>query len=463
MTERSKVGALIERISLQVSSGALHPGERLPSIRRAASTLGVAKNTVAEAYARLTSLGVVESLPGSGYRVVSRAAKPASNPAKKTLTEAVDRMSLMREQTERQYDVRPGDARVPSQWFQDLDLSFRSSWVHEDRTDGPDVHRFTQWGYRPLRERLALSLSDRQISVTPDQVLLTNGANHALDLIIRHFVQPGDRVLVDDPGYYPIFGKLKLAGAELVGVARTVTGPDVDALAAAAALRPKLFFTQSLAHNPTGGNLSPGTAYAVLRLAEQYDFRVVESDPVADIIPATAPRLAALDQLKRVIYVGTFSKTLNFSLRVGSLAAAPDDAAALADLKLVTITGTSELAERLVSELVSSGRYLRHLRRLRNRLEVAHTEARSAYAQFGITLPESSGLYHWVPLPEPVDELEVVRQAAAAGIFMAAGSVFAANSDTRRPATRVNVAYACDPRFLTFLRRHVFVNGSAAP
>jgi DNA-binding transcriptional MocR family regulator len=199
----------------------------------------------------------------------------------------------------------------------------------------------------------------------------------------------------------------------------------------------------------------------ITRVAEQHDFRVVESDPFADIVPATAPRLAALDQLKRVIYVGTFSKTLNFALRVGFLAAAPDDAAALADLKLVTITGTSELAERLVSELVTSGRYLRHLRRLRQRLDVAHSDARSAYAQLGITLPDSSGLYHWVPLPRAVDELQVVRQAAAAGIFMAAGGVFAANPDVRSPATRINVAYACDPRFLTFLRR-VFASPSGA-
>jgi len=453
MSEQTKVGAIVDRISLQVSSGALHAGERLPSIRRSAATFGVAKNTVVEAYERLTSLGLLESRPGSGFRVVQRPATPAGNPAKKILVEAVDRLSLMREQTERLYDVRPGDARAPAQWFEDLDLRFRSNRV--DR-DGPGVSQLTPWGYRPLRERLVLALSDRQIGVTPDQVLLTGGANHALDLIIRHFVQPGDRVLVDDPGYYPIFGKLKLAGAEIIGVTRTPAGPDLTSLAAAAVLRPKLFFTQSLAHNPTGGSLSPGTAYAVLRLAEQYEFRVVESDPFADIMPATAPRLAALDQLKRVLYVGTFSKTLSFQLRVGYLAAGLEDAAALADLKMVTITGTSEPGEQLVAEVMKSGRYLRHLRRLRSRIEAAHDEARTTYAEFGVTLPGSTGLYLWLPLPDDLDEIQVVRQAAASGIFMAAGGVFAANPDGRPPATRVNVAYACDPRFLTFLR-HVFV------
>jgi len=457
MREPSKIQGLVDKISQQASSGVLRPGERVPSIRRAAATLGLAKNTVAEAYVRLTSLGFLESRPGSGFRIVPHATKPGATAPKRALVEAVDRFSVMREQTERQHQVRPGDARAPSEWFQDLRL--RSDWNRDHHTDHPG-EQVTQRGYRPLRDRIALSLADRQINVSPEQVLLTNGANHALDLIIRHFVKPGDRVLVDDPGYYPIFAKLKLARAEIIGVTRAATGPDVKALAAAAILRPKLFFTQSLAHNPTGGSLSPSTAYAVLQLAEQYDFRLVESDPFADVLPATSPRLAALDQLTRVIYVGTFSKTLSFTLRVGYLAAAPEDAAALADLKMVTITGTSELAERLVSEVVNSGRYLRHLRRFRDRLETAHDKARATYAEIGVALAESTGLYLWLPLPPESDELQLVRKAAAAGIFMAPGSVFAANPDMRPPATRINVAYACDPRFLTFLRRHVFADSS---
>ena len=91
--------------------------------------------------------------------------------------EAVDRLSLMREQTERQHEVRPGGARAPAQWFQNLGL--RAGGL---RRDGPDegFDQLTQWGYRPLRERLALSLADRQINVSPEHVLLTLGANHAL-------------------------------------------------------------------------------------------------------------------------------------------------------------------------------------------------------------------------------------------------------------------------------------------
>src|SRR5256885_5157757 len=91
-----------------------------------------------------------------------------------------------------------------------------------------------------------------------------------MDLVIRYFVPPGATVLVDEPGYYPLFGKLRLAGAHVVGVPRLADGPDVAALESLLAQhRPRLFFTQSLAHNPTGSDISAAKAYKVLQLAER--------------------------------------------------------------------------------------------------------------------------------------------------------------------------------------------------
>src|SRR5829696_6374458 len=82
----------------------------------------------------------------------------------------------------------------------------------------------------PLRDQIALLLAERSIYVGAAQVLLTHGANHALDRIIRHLVEPGDAILVDSPGYYPLFGKLRLVKARTVGVRRTADGPDLDDL-----------------------------------------------------------------------------------------------------------------------------------------------------------------------------------------------------------------------------------------
>jgi DNA-binding transcriptional MocR family regulator len=456
MIALSKTASLVDRIAAQIADGRLRPGDQLPSIRSTSAAAGLAKNTVVEAYLRLAAMGLVESRAGSGYRVRQAAPRRTSVSASPAIVEAVDLFSLLREQLDRHYDVRPGDARPPAAWIEELESAPRGRAGQGHRSLRLEDGVLHPWGFKPLRERLAETLADRAVGVGDGQILLTNGGNHALDLIARHFVRPGDAVLVDDPGYYPLFGKLKLAGATIVGIPRTPSGPDLTALEAAASRGPVMFFTQSLAHNPSGGDISPGCAYGLLQLAERYNFRVVESDPFADVLASNAPRLAALDQLKRVIYVGTFSKTLSATLRVGFIAASPSDTAALADLKMVTITATSDHPERIIHELMRSGQYLRHLRRLRTRLDKAHDDARTQFRRFGVTLPEAEGLYLWLTFPDGTNEAELCRRASAESIFMAPGRVFAADKGDRPPATRMNVAHATHPHFLSFLKRTVF-------
>jgi DNA-binding transcriptional MocR family regulator len=286
-------------------------------------------------------------------------------------------------------------------------------------------------------------------------VLLTQGANHALDLIIRHLLEPDDSVLVDAPGYYPLFGKLKLAKVHMLGVPRLADGPDLETLHTLMKLhRPKIFFTQSLAHNPTGSSISLPKAHKLLQLASEFDCLVVEDDPFADLLPATAPRLAMLDQLDRVLYVSSFSKTLSAGLRVGYIAGSSERVSALCDLKMATIVSTSEFVERVVHQLISVGLYRRHIARLKLRLNEIYGPAVKALERAGVKVHpgESSGYYLWVELPRRTQELELVKLAASQGIFLAPGSVFYPDRQGPYPAIRVNVAYANDPRFIQFLR-----------
>jgi DNA-binding transcriptional MocR family regulator len=117
--------------------------------------------------------------------------------------------------------------------------------------------------------------------------------------------------------------------------------------------------------------VSPAQAFRILRLAETYDFIVVEDDVYGDLCPPSYPatRLASLDQLKRVIYLGSFSKTLTSNLRVGFAACSPDVANALADQKLLVGMTTPELNERLLYKVLTEGHYRRHIERLRARLD----------------------------------------------------------------------------------------------
>ncbi|MFH5923213.1 PLP-dependent aminotransferase family protein [Roseomonas xinghualingensis] len=454
MTRPSKASAIVERLAASIEAGALRPGERVASVRDAAREHGVSKNTMAGAYDRLVASGHLEARRGAGY-FVAAGARPAVRRAGPEVEEALDLVSLLREQGEAHYAVRPGDGRPPPGWMEESELGVH--FARAARLGGRgEAHEYgSAWGYAPLRERIALSLQERAIACTPEQVLLTQGANHALDLIIRQMIEPDDAVLVDDPGYYPLFGKLRLARARIIGVRRLPDGPDLEDLAAKLALvRPKLFFTQSLAHNPTGGTLSPAVAHGLLQLAERHGFQIVEDDAFADLMPASAPRLAALDGLRRVLHVGTFSKTLSASLRVGFVAASPPIAQALGHMKLLTVVATSQYAERMVAGLIAGGHYLRHLRRLRARVERATDAALRDLASVGLAAPRppGGGFYLWAPLPEGIEEAGLVREAAARSIFLAPGAVFSPEREGSRPMLRIHVAHASDPRFLDFMR-----------
>ncbi|MFN3985122.1 MAG: PLP-dependent aminotransferase family protein [Rhodocyclaceae bacterium] len=446
---------IVERIKHQVESGLLRPGERLLSVRAAAGEYGVSKNTVADAYDRLVALGLLASRQGSGYFVAPGRLAMTGEPSPHVV-EAIDTASLLREQLVQHYRVRVGDGRPPLAWMKHLDFGRLLGQLKMSASSEVGHGYSDPWGYRPLRERLALMLTDRAIEASPDQILLTYGANHALDLVARQLLEPGDTVLVDSPGYYPLFGKLRLSRIRIVGVRRGAEGPDLEDLAAKCdALRPKVFFTQSLAHNPTGGSITLPVAHRLLQLAEQKGFFIVEDDPFADILPPLSPRLATLDQFKRVIYIGTVSKTLSASLRIGYVVGEPKLMATLCDLKMLTVVNSSDLLERVTFNLIASGHYLRHLRRLKQHVEDATQRAKEACDRLGIALPYpcGGGYYLWGELWPGTDELALARRAAQEGLFLAPGSIFRPDKSEHRAAIRINIAYADDPLFINFMQR----------
>ena len=453
---RSRIETIANEIVARIERGVLRPGERLPSIRGASELFGASKNTIVDAYERLVASGQIESKPGSGFYVSLHRPKRAetAEPAK---VEAVDSVWLLREQLEKRYEVRVGDGRPPAAWMEGSEVGpYLRPVSRPGQRNLPESYG-SPYGLLPLRQRIAGLLAERSIGAEPTQVLLTQGANDALDMIVRQYVEPGDPVLVDSPGYYPLFGKLRLAKARLIGVRRTVDGPDPDDLAAkAASTGARMFFTQSLAHNPTGCSITLPVAYRLLRTATDHNLRVVDSDPFADVLSNNSPRLAALDQLDRVIYVGTFAKTLSASLRSGYIAANADTAARLADLKMITRANSSGYIEQIIYDLITSGRYRGHLKRLNGRIEAATRQANDSLARLGLPVfgQPRGGFYMWCELPAHIDDTQLSRVAAERSILLAPGSAFNPDATPATPAMRVNIAHVGDPRFESFMAEH---------
>ncbi|MBK4216892.1 PLP-dependent aminotransferase family protein [Paracoccus caeni] len=450
----SKASVITDELKAQILAGRFHPGARLPSIREAARLHGVSKNTMAEVYERLAARGLIEPRAGSGMYVTG--SRPPPEPVEAPhIEEAISIVSLLRAQLDQNYVLRPGDGRPPPDWMEGVELRRISSRASASRA--VDAHGYgSPWGLRPLREWLVRSLAERGIQTGVDGVMLTHGVNHGLDLIIRHHLKPGDTVFVESPGYYPLFAKLALAQVQVVAITRGQDGPDLDEMEAALTrIKPRMFFIQSQAHNPTGTSLSASHAFRLMRLAEAHDFLLVEDDVFADMLPANLPRLAAFGLRDRVLYLGSFSKTLSASLRCGYICGAPGQIADFVNLKMITMVSSSGQVEQMVLDCVSRGQYARHLRKLVARVKASQTASLRALTEAGFApiVPGSLGFYIWLPLPIETDEEALTAAAFRKGIFLAPSSVFyPERAVIRPPAMRVNVAYGAEEKLIALLR-----------
>jgi DNA-binding transcriptional MocR family regulator len=450
---------IVAGIKRQIVDRHLRPGTKLPSIRNFAETHNVSRFTVVEAYDRLVAMGYLQSRRGAGfYTAAATVAAKNVNPApsdnhkrNEELVWLVRRLLEAKENT-----VLAGGPWLPNSWLDEAGI--RQSLNVLARKNGAYLLEYGHpFGYLPLREHLVLMLADRGITAHPGQILLTQGTSQALELVIRYFLKPGDAVLVDDPGYYNMFGNLRLHGVEMLAVPRNTDGPDLTILEElAAAHRPKVYFTQSVMQNPTGTDMSPHVAFRVLQAAERHNFTVVEDDIFCDLQMKTTPRLATLDQLKRVIYARSFSKTLSGSLRVGFLACAQDIANELADIKMLTSITTSQFTERLVYLMLMDGHYRKYLARLYERLGEARLNVVRSFERIGLELfvEPADGMFVWARFPHVEDALTLAEASQSDGIMLAPGTVFRPHLE-RSPWMRFNVTACDDLRVQRWLERQM--------
>jgi DNA-binding transcriptional MocR family regulator len=459
--ERSKKGSLVEQIvaaiSAMVGQRELRVGTKMPSVRQFAKCNGISTFTVVESYDRLVTLGLLSSRRGSGY-FVARQEVPATllpsihyeNPT------AID--ALTPELYSGASEALPvGAGWLPPEWYGEdtiLDAVRQAMRIPANRLRGYG-HPL---GFPSLRQHMAAMLSDELFPVEPEQILLTHGATHAFDLILRSLTKPGDTVLVEDPGYSNLLSLIRHHGCIPVGVPRGEHGLDFEALQAQArATQPKLMFVNTVLQNPLGTSLSQAQAHRLLGLAEQFDFWLVEDDIYRELAPRGDASLAAMDGLRRVIRVGSFSKTLSPVLRVGSICASASLLPELLRVKMLAGLTTSEINERAVYHAITARPYKRMLDKLAAQLDAGRERTIEALRGCGmepVARPRGgmfvSAGWREPPTAEWNGKL-VADQALKAGILLSPNEFFM----LRQSATiwfRFNVAYAAQPQLLDFLQ-----------
>lgn len=464
----SLAGQLAERFAQRIRERLLPPGARLPSVRDCARQHGVSPHTVVAAYDQLQASGLLEARRQRGFFVRESRPAAARSPARAPATAMprqapMDATALIRGMFEADAARAPGLGTLPADWLDPTLLQSALRRMSMADTLAVQVSYGDPSGDARLRAALSQRLHDLGIHAAPAQILTTHGATHALDLLIRTQLQPGDAVLVDDPGWAVMFARLAQAGIRLLPVPRTSHGPDLDVLAAlAAAHAPRAYLTVSVLHNPTGHSLNLATAHQLLRLADEHDFFIVEDDSYGFLAPEHLPRLAALDGLRRVTYVSGFSKVLTPAWRVGYLATSTERLSALTDTKLLDGLTSSPVMERAVALCLEQGRLRRHAQRLRERLTTARQRisALATRQRFTWAAPPD-GLFGWLDVG--VDTERLAQPLLDAGWLTAPGALFSA---TRQPGSlmRINMATSQDPAFWRDLRAAVdALGGRAAP
>lgn len=421
--------------------GALPPDYRLPSTRDLAKDLRVSRNTVLAAYDQLLAEGYLESRVGAGTFVA------AGIPDQTLAPSAQRRRPLHLHPAELQARLSEFARRIPpgaTGGLRPVDERLRIDFrygvpnlddfpAHEWRALTAQVLRRTRksslmyadpGGYRPLRESIVRYVWEhRGISCSADDVIVVNGSQQGLDIVARALVDPGDRILMENPTYPGARGVFQALGAKIDYVRVDTEGLDVERVLRLQH-RVKLAYVTPSHQFPTGGVMMLPRRLSFLQWAHDSNAFVVEDDYDSEYRYTGRPieAIHALDSYGQVIYLGTFSKILAPSLRLGYIISPPPLTATLQRLRSITDRHVPLLGQQVLAEFISSGQFERHMRRSKAR-NAARRQAllRALERAFGDSVTvegENAGLHVllWFRDRPAAQVDEIVERAARRGV-----------------------------------------------
>jgi GntR family transcriptional regulator/MocR family aminotransferase len=393
---------IYRQIRQAIVDGRLRPGERLTPTRELATALAVSRSTVTVAYENLLAEGFATSHTGAGTFVSDHL--EAKHPASKTRRSTVRAIKLRA--------VWETISLPPPAFFRSARFDFRTGFTDASlfphRTWRRVVARALRSremaasgyehpaGNRDLRAAIARHIGiSRSVSGSADDIIVTNGTQQALDIVARLLLEAGDVIAMEDPGYRPPRYLFQALGARVIGVPVDSEGLVVEALPAGARA---VYVTPSHQY-PLGVAMSLQRRRALLAWAERNNAVIIEDDYDSEFRFGGHPLepLQTLDSAGRVIYVGTFSKTLLPSLRLGFMMVPPWLREAANKAKHVTDWYTATIAQTALAQFIDEGAFARHIRRVSRTYGERHKMLTAAVRKnFGDHLdlvPSSTGLH----------------------------------------------------------------------
>ncbi|MDZ4872270.1 MAG: HTH-type transcriptional regulatory protein GabR [Chroococcidiopsis cubana SAG 39.79] len=426
---------IYEGLRHKILAGKLAPGQRVPSTRSLSEYLKVSRNTVAQSYAQLLSEGYFQAIVGSGTFVcrqipadLSEATLPQPtqlphqhNRSLSTYGESlVDFNPFVPPDPSAAISFRYGrpalDEFPQAIWRQLLSRHCRSQ---RDALDyNPDL-----LGHRPLRQAIADYLErSRQVCCHPDCIAIVSGSQQAIDLTARIFINRGDTVAIENPGYLGAKQAFAAQGASLCPISVDELGIVVEELPKFALSPTKLIYVTPSHQFPTGAVMSLSRRLELLTWAQARGALIIEDDYDSEYRygERPIPALKELDRNDAVLYMGTFSKVLFPALRIGYLVLPPDLVDVFCHAKWLADRQSPLLEQYVLTDFIAEGHLERHIRRMRNlydRRRQALVQALSKYfARQASIMGENAGMHVMMQLNLLLSDEEILARAVQVGV-----------------------------------------------
>lgn len=440
-----------------IDSGALRPGERMPSVRQLRERRQLSASTVFNAFYQLEARGLIVARARSGYFVASNHARAALAPGLSTPppeARDVDKSDLIFNILDAARDpaIVPLGSAFPDPALFPLAALSRSMAGAMRTLDPRSTVTDITPGNAELRRHIALRYQQDGADVGPDDVVITNGALEALTLCLQAVTRPGDTVLVESPTFYATLQALERLGLKAAEVAtHPRDGVDLDALAAAIERhRPAAAWLMTSFQNPLGSTVPDEQRRQLVALLSRHGIPLVEDDVYAELYFGKRPLATkSLDKDGLVLHCGSYSKCLAPGYRIG-WAVPGQYTRDVQKLKLASSLAAPLPSQLALAGYLGKGGYERHLRQLRTALArqqdgMLDCVLRTFPAGTRVARP-AGGYFLWVALPEGCDALALHRAALGQGIGIAPGPIFSA-SESFRHCIRLNYGQGWSPRF----------------
>ena len=430
---------LYEALREAILTGRFVAGIRLPSTRKLATELGVSRNTVINAFEQLQAEGFIETHTGAGSYIATLPPSPLLSPTQGTLPTTVVSAGKLSAYAKR---LNTGQPRPTGQYhlaftpgIPELKQFPVKTWArllsqHWRHVDNNLLSYAPAAGHWPLREAIAEYLQAcRAVQCSAEQVLITCGAQQALDLCARLLLDADDTVWFEEPGYLGARGALSATGAKLMPVPVDDAGMTISATASSQP-NPRLIYVTPSHQYPTGVTMSLQRRLDLLSFARQNKTWVIEDDYDSEFRYRGRP-LASLQGLAKggnVIYIGTFSKVLMPALRLGYIVLPKPLVPTFEKARSFIDTHPPTATQVTLNHFIREGHFAAHIRRMRrlyeHRQSVLLEQIDKQLSDFLTSTPNDAGMHLLASATETIDDQRMAQIATQTGLQLRALSSY---------------------------------------